>query len=91
MLIKGNQMDNNEAFEKSLQRVTDNQPSKTTFEGFCVLRVKNSNFIGVPCTGTLSSKYWDVIDIRDRTDTICQLKKSEVRGWLCKRAIGNAN
>ncbi len=56
-------------------------------EGIEVLRVGNSNYVGVPVSGRRSSKRFDVIDLSNRTNIVCQLSNKEIYTWLFK--IGN--
>ncbi len=53
-------------------------------EGIQVLRVADSNYVGVPVTGRRNSKRFDIIDLNDRSDIVCQVKKEEVYTWLFK-------
>ena len=74
-------------YNAQLKAVEDNQAVWVDFEGVLVLRVKDSNFVAVPKNGKKNSAKFDIINIQTR-ELGCQLKKSEVYGWLCKVAIG---
>ena len=77
----------NSAFNVSLNSVLSNQAEWASFEDVDVLRVGNSDFIAVPATGRKNAANFIVININDRSEAVCQLKKNEVRGWLCKKAL----
>lgn len=53
-------------------------------EGFQVLQVEGSNYIGVPVTGCQNSCWFQVIDLNDRSDIVCQLSSKEIYTWLYK-------
>lgn len=57
----------------------------TEVEGCQVLRVEGSNYIGVPVTGRRSSKWFEIIDLNDRTGIVCQLKSNEIYTWLLRK------
>lgn len=59
----------------------------TEVEGVKALQVEGSNYVGVPITGRQNSQWFEVIDLNDRTDIVCQLKSNEIYTWLYK--IGN--
>lgn len=59
----------------------------TEVEGYQVLRVGDSNYIGVPVNGRRNSKWFQVIDLNDRSDIVCQLSNKEVYTWLFR--MGN--
>ena len=86
-LISQGQSIANANFEASLAAVYANQAEWVKFEGVLVLRVKDSNFVAVPTNGKKNSAKFDIINVETR-ELGCQLKKSEVYGWLCKVAIG---
>lgn len=56
----------------------------TTVEEVEVLRVGDSRFVGVPTTGRRAAANFVVIDLNDRDQIVCQLKRNEVRGWLAR-------
>ncbi len=59
----------------------------TEVEGVQVLRVDGSNFVGVPINGRKDTRKFTIINLDDRSDIVCQLNGSEVRGWLFR--MGN--
>ncbi len=59
----------------------------TEVEGVKALQVEGSNFIAVPVTGRQNSQWFEVIDLNDRSDIVCQLSSKEVYTWLYR--IGN--
>ncbi len=59
----------------------------TEVEGIQVLRVADSNYVGMPVTGRRNSKWFQVIDLNDRTDIVCQMTNREIYTWLYK--MGN--
>lgn len=59
----------------------------TEVEGIQVLRVEGSKFVGVPITGRKNSRKFDIINLDDRSNIVCQLNSNEVRGWLFR--VGN--
>ena len=73
-------------FNAQLKAVEDNQAVWVDFEGVLVLRVKDSIFVAVPTNGKKNSAKFDIINIQTR-ELGCQLKNSEVYGWLCKVSI----
>ncbi len=59
----------------------------TEVEGVKALRVEGSNFIAVPVTGRQNSRWFEVIDLNDRSDIVYQLSSKEVYTWLYR--MGN--
>ncbi|MDQ2077540.1 N-6 DNA methylase [Marinimicrobium sp. ABcell2] len=68
--------------EQRLEAIEARQPTWQDFEGVQVMRIGEEPFVAVPATGRVNSRRFDIIDIRDRTEPVTQLKKSEVSGWL---------
>jgi hypothetical protein len=62
------------------------QPEWSAVEGVEVLRIDGSNFVAVPCTGRRNAREFDVINLRDRSEVVCTLRKNEVHGWLLRAA-----
>lgn len=62
-------------------------PEWTEVEGVRVLRVKGSNFVGVPVSGRNDARWFEIIDLDDRSDIVCQVSNKEVYAWLFK--VGN--
>ena len=71
--------------------VKANQAEWVTVEGVDALRVHDSDYIAIPVTGKKNAAHFAVIDLSDRSDIVCQLKKSEVFGWLCKQYLASNN
>jgi len=42
----------------------------------------DSKFVAVPVSGRRNSRYFEVINLEDRSDVVAQLKKTEVYKWL---------
>lgn len=59
----------------------------TEVEGVQVLRVEGSNFVGVPVNGRKDARKFDIIDLDDRSDIVCQVNGNEVYTWLFR--MGN--
>jgi hypothetical protein len=57
----------------------------TEVEGIKVLRVADSNYVGVPVTGRRNSKWFEIIDLNDRSDIICQVTNREIHTWLFRK------
>jgi hypothetical protein len=57
----------------------------TKVEGIKVLRVADSNYVGVPVTGRRNSKWFTVIDLNDRSDIICRVTNREIHTWLFRK------
>lgn len=53
-------------------------------EGVQVLRVEGSNYVGVPVNGRRNSHWFQIIDLNDRSDIVCQLSSKEIYTWLYK-------
>lgn len=68
--------------EERLAAIEARQATWQDFEGVQVLRVNDEPFIGVPTTGRVNARRFEIVDIRDRSEPVAQLKKSEVSGWL---------
>ncbi len=79
--------DPNSAFNRSVGQIEANQAEWVDVEGVQVLRVKDSNYVAAPCSGRKNAARFNVINLDDRTDVVCQLSKTEVRGWLTKTYI----
>lgn len=56
-------------------------------EGIQVLWVGDSNYTGVPVSGCRNSKWFQIVNLNDRSDIVCQLSNKEVRNWLYR--MGN--
>ncbi len=56
----------------------------TKVESIQVLQVEGSNYVGVPISGYRNSKRFNVIDLNDRSDIVCQLSSKEIYTWLFK-------
>lgn len=75
------------AFNRSLREIDANQATWTEVEGVKVLRVGDSNIVAVPDSGRTNASRFTVIDLNDRSEAVCFLRKSEVYGWLCRKSI----
>jgi hypothetical protein len=62
------------------------QPTWQKFEGVDVLRIEQSRYIAAPATGRKNAANFVIINLDDRSDYVCQLKKGEVVPWLCRNA-----
>lgn len=67
----------------------DFNPTWQTFEGVSVLRVGNSDMLGVPCSGKKTSARFVVISAETR-EVQCHLTKKEVHSWLFRVARSEA-
>lgn len=56
-------------------------------EGIQALRVEDSNYAGVPITGRQNSKWFEVINLDNRSDIVCQVTNKEIYTWLYR--MGN--
>jgi hypothetical protein len=54
------------------------------FEGSDVLRIKECDHLAVPLNGR-NSQYFGILDISDRSDYVCILKRDEVQSWLYRK------
>ncbi len=57
----------------------------TEVEGVRVLRVKGSNFVGVPVSGRKDARWFEIIDLNDRMDIICHVSSKEIYLWLFRK------
>lgn len=74
-------------FDASYQAVCAAQPAWVEVEGVQCLQSPGGRMVAVPVSGRKNSRYFDVINLDDRSDIVCQLKSSEVNGWLVKQVI----
>lgn len=77
----------NATIDSNYAVITANTAVWQTVEGVEVLRVHDSNYVAAPVTGKKSSARFEVIDLNDRTEAVCQLTKKEVYGWLTKNYL----
>ena len=73
-----------EISDSYLAFVEANQAVWAEVQGVEVLRVHDETVVGCPCTGKKNSRHFSIIDI-EKGEEVCQLSKTEVRGWLFKR------
>jgi hypothetical protein len=61
-------------------------PQWISLEGRDVLRLGESRFVAVPCTGRKNAAKYMVLDLFDRSEPFAFLKAKEVFAWLAKAA-----
>ena len=83
---KTHQADLDKAQNALYNKMVALQPEWVNIEGVEVLQSPGSSFVAVPCSGRKNSRRFDIIDLNDRTDIVCQLTSKEVYGWLAKKA-----
>lgn len=78
-----------DAYHKTLAKVLarhqDMDPKWETLEGVDILRVPGDDLAALPATGRKSARVFQVFTVSSR-EPRCQLKKSEVHGWLSKNS-----
>lgn len=61
-------------------------PTWQSVDGVDVLRIGDFPHVAVPANGKKNSATFHIIDLRDRSDIVTQLKKVEVNHWLMNAA-----
>ena len=57
----------------------------TEVDGVKVKRIENSNYVAVPSSGRKNSKEFFIVDLNQRYEAVCFLKKDEVNQWLINK------
>jgi len=78
-------------FNASCDAVIAAQPQWVKVEDVDVMRSPGSSFVAIPVSGRKNSRLWDIINLNDLSDIVCQLTSKEVCGWLTRKAISEAN
>jgi hypothetical protein len=77
-------------FNASYNAMMAAAPQWIKVEGVDVMQSPGSSFVAVPVSGRKNSRFYDIIDMKDRSDIVCQLTAKEVCGWLSKKAIAES-
>ena len=70
--------------DETLERIASRQASWQEVEGVEVMRINNERFVAVPVSGRKNSASFEVIDMNDRSEVVCVLKRAEVQSWFFK-------